>query len=361
MGYLIPPTGFTTEIAHRYPVNMRPEWEHLFRPDNEYRKVRLGVRKLRNAFVNHYGLVIKNGLLVPGCAPNIGSGSYDDGFHLPHWRKAMEQLLVSRFGKSVVAKDLDDDRQYLVVHSPWFSYYFWVTECIPRLLSVREHHHDLVLIYPEQWKHLSFVNETLSLFPDLQWEVIPQDVHLRVKNLIMPEVKPWTPMFIPEQVLAVRKLIFDAAERLSVAAPWSGNIHLSRLDARYKNFENREEVTALLDGFGFRHITMTGLSIFQQAMLMRNTTNLVSITGAGMSNFTFLSAGANVLDVTNEGYLHHAKYKFHFKKLTDIVGASYRVLFCRHANDPGVSDYFLQNLVADIPAMRKELVEMCSE
>ncbi|MCF8258687.1 MAG: glycosyltransferase family 61 protein [Flavobacteriales bacterium] len=360
MSYLIPPTGFSASIDYRPPVNMRPEWAHLFRPEHEYKKVRLGVRQLRNVFVNHYGLVIDNGLLVKGCAPNIGSGSYDDGFYYPHWRKAMEQMLVSRFGRSIPSKRLDDGRTYLLIHSPWFSYYFWITECIPRLLTVREHLKDVVLIYPEDWGRLPYVQETLSLFPELQLEVVPSDVHLFVKDLVMPEVKPWTPMFIPEQVMEVRNLIFDAADARAVKAPFSGNIHLSRLDARYKNFANPTEVTDLLDEFGFQHVTMTGLSIFEQAAMMRTTDNLVSITGAGMSNFTFLQKGSNVLDVTNAGYLHHAKYKFHFKKLTDIVGANYRVLFCAHANDPDVIDYFLQNLVADIPVMRTELEAMMS-
>lgn len=358
MSYLISPKGFTQTIDYRPPVNMRPEWEHLFRPDHAYKKVKLGVRQLRNVFVNHYGLVIDNGLLVKGCAPNIGSGCYDDGFYFPHWKKAMEQMLVCRFGRSLPSKRLDDGRTYLVIHSPWFSYYFWLTECIPRLLMVHEHLKDLVLIYPEGWARLPFVNETLALFPELQLEVVPSDVHLFVKDLVMPEVKPWTPIFIPEQVMEVRELIFNAADAKAVTAPFRGNIHLSRLDARYKNFENREETVALLNEYGFQHVTMTGLSIFEQAAMIRATDNLVSITGAGMSNFMFLGQGANVLDVTNIGYLHHAKYKFHFKKLTEIVGANYRVMFCSHANDSSVSDYFLQNLIADIPTMRSELEAM---
>jgi capsular polysaccharide biosynthesis protein len=360
MSYLIPPKGFKQTIEYRPPLNMRPEWEHLFPPDHAYKKVKLGVRQLRNVFVNHYGLVIDNGLLVKGCAPNIGFSSYDDGFYFPHWKKAMEQMLVSQFGKSVPSKRLDDGRTYLLIHSPWFSYYFWLTECIPRLLMVREYLENLVLIYPEGWTKLPFVNETLALFPELQHEVIPADVHLFVKDLVMPEVKPWTPMFIPEQVLAVRTLIFDAADSSAISPPFTGNIHLSRQDARSRNFENRDEVTALLDEFGFHHVTMTGLSIFQQALMMRHAQNLVSITGAGMSNLTFIGEGANVLDMTFERYLTHSKYKFHFKKLADINNASYRVLFCSHTNDPKIHEFYFQNLIVDIPSMRTELTSMCS-
>jgi capsular polysaccharide biosynthesis protein len=361
MSYLIEPKGFTRSINYRPPVNMQPEWEHLFRPDLAYKKVRLGVRQLRNVFVNHYGLVIDNGLLVKGCAPNIGFSSYDDGFYFPHWRKAMEQMLVCRFGKSLPSKRLDDGRTYLLIHSPWFSYYFWLTECIPRLMMVREHLRDLVLLYPQSWDEFPFINDTLGLFPELRIERIAKDVHLHVEHLVMPEVKPWTPMFIPEQIQQVRQLIFDAVDLKGVTPPYLGNIHLSRMDAKIKNFENREEVEMLLHQFGFQHVTMTGLSIFQQAAVMRVTEKTVSITGAGMSNFMFLSKDAQVLDVTNAGYLNHRKYKFHFWKLCCIVEASYQVLFCKYASDPSISLYAAQNLIADIPAMRAELETMAKQ
>jgi capsular polysaccharide biosynthesis protein len=355
LAYLIPQRAFTGEIDYRLPINMQPEWEHLFRPDHEYKKVRLGARLLSNVFVNHYGLVINNGLLVHGCAPNIASGGYDDGFYLPHWKKAMEQMLVSRFGKSIESRNLDDDRTYLVIHSPWFSYYFWVTECIPRLLMVREHLHELVLIYPEHWDRFPFVRDTLSLFPELRVERVKQDVHLRVKTLVMPEVKPWTPMFIPEQVEAVRSLILSHTQEHIASASFGKRIHLSRADAPRKNYHNTSEVTELLDEFGFEHVTMTGRSIFEQARIIYGADCVVSITGAGMSNYTFLKNNTDILDVTNADYLHHSKYKFHFWKLGNIFNARYRVLFCPYNNDPLVPRFSLQNLIVNIPDMRTEL------
>jgi len=358
MAYLIQPKGFKGSIDYCPPVNMRPEWEHLFRPDHAYKQVKLGARLLRNVFVNHYGLVINNGLLVPGCAPNIGFSSYDDGFYLPHWKKAMEQMLVSRFGKSIESRRLDDARTYLVIHSPWFSYYFWVTECIPRLLMVREHLHELVLIYPEQWDRFAFVQETLALFPELIVERVKRDVHLCVSNLVMPEVKPWTPMFIPAQVQAVRNLILNAADSKGVAPVATGNIHLSRTDAKYKNYSDRLGVNKLLSDFGFTHLEMTGLSIFQQAKTINSADRLVSITGAGMSNFTFMKEGGEVLDLSNEKYIDYKKYKFHFWKLACIAGARYRLMMCPHSNDPSVEFYFLQNLEPDLTVLRAELQEM---
>lgn len=358
MSYFIEPRNFSFKHEHRLPVNFKPEYEHLFRPDYKYLDVKLGVRSLENVFVNHYGLVLKNFLLVKGCAPNIGFSSYDDRFYYEHWRKAIEQLLVCKFGKSIPSIKLDPNKKYLLIHSPWFSYYFWITECLPRLLMVKDYLDELTLIYPESWKQFSFINETLLLFPKLKIEVVPADHQMFIKHLVMPEVKPWTPMFIPEQSLEVRKLILDEAFKRNVSVPSIKNLYLSRKDSKRKNFENETEVLNLLKKYGFEAVTFSGLSIFEQALLVHRAKNIVSITGAGMSNFTFLSEGTNVLDVTNEKYIHHKKYKFHYWKLTTIMRSNYFVQFCPHTNHPDVPRFSLQNLIPNLEEMEQIVHEM---
>jgi capsular polysaccharide biosynthesis protein len=345
MSYFIEPISFSEHIDYKLPVNYQPEWEHLFKPDYAYKKVKLGARVLRNVFVNHYGLVLKNGVLVKGCAPNIGHGKYDDdNFYYDHWKKASEQWLVAKFGKSIASKRLDDNKTYLVIHSPWFSYYFWITECIPRLLMVKEHLHDLVLIYPENWKNLSFVNETLALFPELEHEIIPRDVHLFVKNLVMPEVKPWTPMIVPDHISQVRKLILGQE-----MTTWTNEkIYISREDAAYKKVINEKELVEVIDPLGYKILTMSGKSIFQQAKEIHNSSSVIAITGASMANFVFLNPNSRVVDLTNEHYIYDRKYKFHFKKIVDFVGAEYFVFFCKSDDKDGLRDIATRNIEVDL-------------
>jgi capsular polysaccharide biosynthesis protein len=339
MNYFVQPRSFNQTIDYRPPVNMKPEWAHLFKPDLAYRKVKLGARLLSNVFVNHYGLVINNGLLVKGCAPNIGHFPYEDeNFYRPHWKKATEQMLVSRFGKSVQAMRLDDNRTYLLIHSPWFSYYFWITECLPRLLMVREHLSGLTLIYPESWKKFSFVNETLALFPQLDRIEIPSDVHLRVKNLVMPEVKPWTPMFIPEYVDEVRNLLLRG-----MGTPQK-RIYISRRKAARKKFTDEKRVADFLSGSGFQEVFMEELNFRDQISLMQETRVLVSMTGAGCINTLFMTPGSGFHDLTNVDYLTKKQYKFHYRKLCDILQIHYAVTFFDHENDPAAFHYSAQNL-----------------
>ncbi len=349
------------KVDFKQPINFKEEWAYLFKPDFAYLDVELKVRELKNVFVNHYGLVIKNGLLVKGCAPNIGHTKYeDDNFHYRHWRKGIEQLLVSKYGRSLPSIRLDDNKKYLIIHSPWFSYYFWLTECLPRLLMVQDQLDDLILIYPEGWKKINYVNETLDLFPQLQRIEIPNDYHLFVKNLVLPEVKPWTPLIIPDQSIDVKNLILNAAIQKNITVKPIRKLYLSRADSKRKNFENEKEVSELLNKYEFEAVTFSGLSIFEQALLVNQAENIVSITGAGMSNFTFLSKDSNVLDVTNEKYKQNKKYKFHFWKLATIMEANYFVQFCQHTNHKDIPRFSLQNLIPDLNEMESNLKKMTS-
>jgi len=223
---------------------------------------------------------------------------------------------------------------------------------------VKEQLKDLVLIYPENWKICAFVNETLDLFPELDKCIIPVDTHLFVKNLVMPEVKPWTPMVIPEQVLCVRELIFRVIQDKNILPPAGGNIYLSRKDAARKNFENEKEVGTLLKDFGYQDITMGDKTIFEQAAIMKHTKNLVSITGAGMANFIFINEGANILDLPHKAYLTTNHYKFHFWKIANLFNTNYFVQFCEHMNNPNIHAYSIQNIFADICEMKKILTLM---
>jgi len=346
----------TYNINYKLPLNFKSEWSHLFKPDNKYKTVDLQVKELKNVFVNHYGTVVKNGLLVPGCAPNIGVSTYDENFYYSHWRKATEQFLVCKYGKSLPSIKLDDSKKYLLIHSPWFSYYFWVTECIPRLLMVKDQLDDLILIYPEKWNNLTFVNETLELFPNIQKEVIPTDSHLFVKNLIMPEVKPWTPMFIPEQIFETRELLLGALQTKNIDLNFGDNVYISRSKAQ-RTFHDIENTEKQLNDIGFSTFIPENHSFFEQIHIMNNANNVLSITGAGVTNVLFKKPGGCFIDMPNEQYKDYKLYKFHFWKLCCILGIDYIAQFCKNPEfeSQEKNDYKNQKLLLDFDALAKNL------
>jgi len=341
--YLAPQKRFYSEVEHVSPLNMRAAWTHLFRPDAAHLGVRLGARMLEDVFVTEDGLVLKSGLLVSGCAPNLGFSTYDRSHFFQHWRIGLEQYLVSARGRSLKQLHLDKGKSYLLIHSPWFSYYFWITECLPRLMSVQAHHAELHLIYPEVWDEFPFVRESLSLFPKLRWEVVPNHYHLKVPHLIMPEVKPWTPMFIPEQTKQVRSLLLNLAN--SIPATAKKKVYISRKKAARKKFQDEVGAEAYFSEKGFESVYMEELSFKEQIALARDAEEMIAITGAGTINAMFMKPNSLLLDLTNTAYLKKKQYKFHYFKMCNILKINYAVLFCEAENDPSLAHYSMQNLI----------------
>ena len=332
-------------LTYDLPMHMEPGWKHLFQPDFKYKEVSLGVRELNNCFVSHYGLVVKHGFLVAGCAPNLGFSSYDESVYFRHWRKASEQYYVSKYGKSLPSIKLDDTRRYLVIHSPWFSYYFWITECIPRLLKVKDDLSNLVLLYPEEWSKISFVNETLSEFKELEIQVIPRDYHVFVSRLVMPEVKPWTPMFIPELVYETRDFLLNSTQLTAKTSEFGDRIYISRLRAARRKFTDEARVSSFFKDYGYDSVVMEDYTFFEQIAIMQKATDVTAMTGAGLINLLLKKEGGTFIDLTNRDYIHKKQYKFHYYKLCNILNIRYGVCFFDRINDPQVDHYSNQNLL----------------
>ena len=354
--YFSKPINYSLDYKFELPINSDKSWSYLFNKDTQHKSINLGVRKLENVFVNHYGLVLNNLFLVKSSAPNTGFVNYkDDKFYFKYWKLLLEQNLVCKYGKSLESIKLDDTKQYLLLHSPWFSYYFWISECIPRLISVEEYLDDLTLIYPEEWDKITFVNETLALFPNLKIEKIKKGVHLIVPKLILPEVKPWSPIFIPELVYATKALLEKHVLSLNIELPRYEKIYISRKKAARRKFLDENEIEGFLNKEGFEAVVMEDYSFFEQIFLMMNAKVVCGITGAGHINAMFMKEGSYFFDFTNVGYKKSSIYKFHYHKLCNIVGLKYLVQFFDYKIDPNIQKFSQQPLVPDYKLLAENL------
>ena len=354
--YFSKPINYSLDYKFELPINFDENWKNILNKDIQHKSIKLGVRKINNVFVNHYGLVLNNLFLVKSCAPNTGFVKYDDDkFYFKHWRLVIEQYLVCKYGKSLQSIELEDTTQYLLLHSPWFSYYFWISECIPRLLSVREHLDEITLIYPEEWDKFTFVTETLALFPNLKIEKIQKGVHLFVPRLILPEVKPWSPMFIPELVFGTKQLLEKHVLSLNLDLPKYEKIYISRKKAARRKFLDENEIENFLNKEGFMAVVMEDYSFFEQIFLMMNAKVVCGITGAGHINAMFMKEGTYFFDFTNIGYKKSSIYKFHYHKLCNIVGLKYLVQFFDYKIDPNIIKFSQQPLIPDYKLLKKNL------
>jgi capsular polysaccharide biosynthesis protein len=343
-------------ISYKLPLNIVSFDKKYFKFDNKYLKYEnIKVTRLNNVFVNHYGLVLKNLMLVNGCAPNIKFSNYDSTFYYKHWRKATEQYFVCKFGKSLKSLHLSGS-DYFLIHSPWFSYYFWITECIPRLIEVYHNYNNEILIYPNCWDNFTFVKETLTLFPKLKLEKIPVDYHLFVENLIVPEVKPWTIMFRPKDVLKTNELLLKHKQYRKE----SKRICIVR-QGTHRSFDNFKEVNEILTQYNFELVKMENISFFEQIAIMQAADIVVGISGAGHTNIHFMKNGAKFLDITAKKNIETKKYKFHFWKLACIVGVDYYYQFAEISNHRVDIPYYNRNIIVNLLEFNDNIKKMINE
>lgn len=354
--YYLKPKQYSLDYNYKSPINENKEWSYLFKKDEQEQYIALGVRKLKNVFVSYYGLVLNKFFLVKSSAPNTGFIQYkDENFYRSHWRLIFEQYLVCKFGNSLESIHLTKSKKYLLLHSPWFSYYFWISECIPRLLSVKDKLDDLVLIYPEEWDDFPFVKETLSLFPELKTQKVESGVHLFIPNLILPEVKPWTPMFIPDLVLKTKELLEGYVNSLEMFLPKYERIYISRKKAARRKFLDEEKIESFLSSKGFKAVVMEDYTFAEQIFLMMNAKVVCGITGAGHINSMFMKKGTYFFDFTNIGYKKSNIYKFHYHKLCNIVSVNYLVQFFDYKEEPTIHKFSQQPLVPDYELLSENL------
>jgi hypothetical protein len=340
-------------IQIKLPVNLKSVYTKLFVNQQRYKLKSLKVKKLKNVFVSHYGLCIKNYLLVPRSAPNL-KGTKDKTFYYSFWRLAIEQYFVCKYGKSLKSINLDDNKNYLLIHSKWFGYFFWITQCIPRLLAVQSSLNNYVLLYPEDWKNLKYVNESLLLFPDLQKIVIPSDNHLFVKNLILPLVQPWTASFDPDIVDKVRNLFHEYLEKSNIDFSQGEFIYATRQNTKHRMLVNENDVQNLLSEYKFKTIDFEKFNFFEQISIMKNAKIFVSIHGAGFANINFMKKGGSTLEFVNEEYAKK-DYRFQFWKLSSVAGLNPYIQFCKSENNPEIPIFVNNNIYVDLNELKNNI------
>lgn len=345
-----------TSFKSKIPIEFSPAqgdaeaYPHLFRRKQRHLNWTLNKRELHNSFVTHYGLVLNSlGMLHLGCAPNLKLGP-DDNYFIPHIWKAWRQWYGSKRGKSLKLKRLSKHRTYLLIYSPWFSNYFWITECLPRLLAFKDELAHLTLIYPEYWKHYSYVNESLELFPELDREIVPDDVHMEIPSLVFQDVKPFSNAFIPEQMQEVRALFGDVPEKREI----NKKVLISRAHAR-RRFVDNDKTEGVFKEHGYQPVIFEDISFREQIALCSEASHLAGITGAGLINALWMPEGGNVLDLTNIAYLRNRRYKFHYYDLACLRHLNYTLMLCPHEGKVGIDHVGNQNLAPTLSKLHAYL------
>ena len=259
------------KIKTNLPINISNSDIWIFTRRRFYNFPKLIIKTKQNVFLTHYGIMLKNFLPVKRTLPNAWHFKKPNaGFIFQFYRKVIEIYLVCRFGKSLEYKILDTKKNYLFVYSPWFGYFSWVTETLPRIMKTESHHEKLTLILPESYSNKRFVTDSLRLFPKLRHEIIPEGVHMFIPRVTIPELKPLTYVFDPKEMQAYRNSILKKIEEMKLNIETFDRIYVSRSKAKNRKIVNNEEVETIFNRYGFKILNFEDYSFYEQVYLMKH-------------------------------------------------------------------------------------------
>lgn len=355
-----------TTIHIPLPENIDSQYKTLYEKKSSYTCPELFVKEYSNVFVSHEGLCFQHFRLLPYSSFNICT-CYDRSFGWQYYTLVLEQYIVSTFGKSLQKMTLDEDKAYAIIHTKWFNYSFWITSSLVRLQMLVDSGKPFVLLYPEEWDAIPYVQQTLQAFPSIEKKRIPAGVHIQVPHLLLPEVRPFTACYDMTNTLRNLSNFLIDHKFGSISEPKGVRVYLNRNKAKYRKVQNEAEVENLLQNFQFISVDFDTLSFWEQVDLMRKTECFVSIHGAGFSNMMFLPRKAKVLELINEVYAK-TEYTFPFWREAISLGIIYYSQFCmpnritnvfidvcsKNAEDAIVN----QNILVDIPLLEQNIKRM---
>lgn len=348
-----------TRVHIALPKGIDERYRDLYARKSSYTYPELFVKQYKNVFVSHEGLCLQYGRLLPYSSFNICT-RYDKSFGWQYYKLVMEQYLVSTFGKSLKKIVLDDDTQYALIHTKWTNYSFWITSSLVRLMMLQDSGTDFTLLYPEEWDRIAYIQETLKAFPNVKYKRIPEGVHVQVKNLLLPEVRPFTACFNGQELQMVHEYFVPKIPQEIRERAYPERIYVTRKKAKYRKVANEQDVIALLENYNFSVVDFDDLTFWEQLAQMQAAKIIVAVHGAGVANVIFANPRTKILELLHE-YKTPSAYRFPYWIASEVMGNEYQCTFSSLIGDLDDSVIIRNNLLVDLRVLESHIQHMLSE
>jgi capsular polysaccharide biosynthesis protein len=141
-----------------------------------------------------------------------------------------------------------------------------------------------------------------------------KDTHLEARTLLAPSINQTVPARWSCDYI---RGLFLPAERPRAGGRRS-RIYVSRSDARMRRVSNEDELIAFLGARGFETVTLTGLTVADQAAMFDDAEVIIAPHGSGLTNLLFCRPGTKVIELFSSTYVNPCYWV-----LSNTVGLDY--------------------------------------
>lgn len=181
------------------------------------------------------------------------------------------------------------------------NYFHWMIELLPRvhLIERAGFKLDQINSYVINTEDRPYQKETLILLGIPEDKIVKpsQSLHFKADQLIVPAlVRGYKNQIIPQWACYyTRNLVLSQLS--SSCSSQNRRIYISRKKANFRRIENEEEITDLLESYGFEILSLESFSVLDQAALFSQAEMIVAPHGAGLTNLIFCRPETKILEV----------------------------------------------------------------
>lgn len=180
-----------------------------------------------------------------------------------------------------------------------YEYFHWLTDALPRLIVAEEYIENHEILLPLKFKKSPYV-DSLKAF-NFNISFFNSKYPVSVKELIIPSHTAPTGNYNKEVINKLR----NRFNQNSVKVIPSKKIFVSRGKARFRKITNEAEVIRLVMSFGYEVHYFEDYSFQDQVTLMQQTSHLIGLHGAGLTNMLFMPENGKVLELRNADDNHN--------------------------------------------------------
>lgn len=255
------------------------------------------IYRLHDVYVTWNGAVFSNlRLFLPSLVHNWYAETFQDTLLLRQW----------------IGEKVEAPRQGIAIcHNQWSveNYYHWLADTLPRLLVLRQLHANMPLLLPQPVppKQLpDYIRHTAAALGFTEYVPVNPRQILHAECVVVPELTATPITQNPELIRQVRAELVRAYSPAPTCP--TRRVYAARPATGARKIVNEDDVDQVLAAYGFEKVYFERLSFFEQIQLMHETTVLLGVHGAGMTNMFFLQDGAKVLEMLYEEHQVHCYF-----------------------------------------------------